>query len=82
MFNLANISTQNKVYLVIALIWSLAWKGVALWKSADRKEKWWFIAFLVVNTFGVLEIAYLFYFSKKENSDTGKSRNETNSISI
>ena len=68
MFNLANLSTQNKVYLVIALIWSLAWKGVALWKSAGRKEKWWFIAFLVVNTLGVLEIAYIYYFSKREKN--------------
>ena len=74
MFNLANLSTQNKVYLVIALIWSLAWKGVALWKSAGRKEKWWFIAFLVVNTLGVLEIAYIYYFSKKKNGAAEKSR--------
>ncbi len=73
MFNLANISTQNKVYLTIALIWSLAWKGVALWKSADRKEKWWFIAFLVVNTLGVLEIAYIYYFSKRGNDNAEKS---------
>jgi len=74
MFNLANLSTQNKVYLVIALVWSLAWKGVALWKSAGRKEKWWFIAFLVVNTLGVLEIAYIYYFSKKKNGAAEKSR--------
>lgn len=74
MFNLANLSTQNKVYLVIALVWSLAWKGVALWKSAGRKEKWWFIAFLVVNTLGVLEIAYIYYFSKKKNDAAEKSR--------
>jgi len=74
MFNLANLSTQNKVYLVIALVWSLAWKGVALWKSAGRKEKWWFIAFLVVNTLGVLEIAYIYYFSKKKNDAVEKSR--------
>ncbi|MDP3948583.1 MAG: DUF5652 family protein [bacterium] len=74
MFNLANLSTQNKVYLTIALVWSLAWKGVALWKSADRKEKWWFIAFLVVNTLGVLEIAYIYYFSKKKNDAVEKSR--------
>lgn len=74
MFNLANLSTQNKVYLAIALVWSLAWKGVALWKSASRKEKWWFIAFLVVNTLGVLEIAYIYYFSKKKNDAAEKSR--------
>lgn len=72
MFNLANLSSQNKFLLAVALIWTLAWKGVALWKSAGRKEKWWFIAFLLINTLGVLEIAYLYYFSKKENSGADK----------
>jgi len=67
MFNLTNLSSQNKFLLAVAIIWSLCWKGVALWKSAGRKEKWWFVAFLLVNTLGVLEIVYLFYFSKKES---------------
>ncbi len=74
MFNLANLSTHNKVYLLIALVWSLSWKGVALWKSAGKKEKWWFIAFLVVNTLGVLEIAYIYYFSKRRNGGAEKTK--------
>ena len=62
----------GKILMAIALVWSLAWKGVALWKAANRKEKWWFIALLVVNTLGVLEIAYIYYFSergKKHSAD-------------
>lgn len=53
----------------ILMIWSLIWKGLALWKAAGRKEKWWFVALLVINTIGILEILYLFVFSKskKEN---------------
>lgn len=46
--------------LGILVIWSLIWKGLALWHAAHRKEKWWFIALLVVNTVGILEIIYLF----------------------
>ncbi|HSD12656.1 MAG TPA: DUF5652 family protein [Patescibacteria group bacterium] len=53
-------SVQKFLWLIIPLIvWSIAWKGVALWTSARRGQKWWFIAFLVVNTVGALEILYL-----------------------
>ena len=43
------------------MIWSLAWKGLALWHAAKRNEKWWFIGLLVVNTVGILEICYLLF---------------------
>jgi hypothetical protein len=47
------------------LVWSIVWKGLALWKSARTDSKIWFIVFLVVNTLGILEILYLYVFSKK-----------------
>ena len=50
--------------LPFVILWSLIWKGFALWHSAQRGDKWWFIAFLVVNTVGILEIIYLFGFIK------------------
>lgn len=57
---------KNTLYLLIALIiWSLPWKGFALWKSARRGDVPWFIFFLLVNTAGALEILYLFIFSNK-----------------
>lgn len=53
-------------------IWSIVWKGLALWRSAERREKKWFIALLVLNTAGILEIIYLFLitggFKKEEAS--------------
>ena len=52
------------IILTVIVIWSLAVKGVALWYSAQKNEKYWFIAILVLNTVGILEIAYLFIFSK------------------
>jgi hypothetical protein len=51
----------------LVLVWSLVWKGLALWKAARHEQKWWFGAILVINTIGILEILYLFVFSKKEN---------------
>lgn len=52
--------------LIIIVIWSLAWKGIALWHAAQDREKYWFVAILILNTVGILEIAYLFIFSKKK----------------
>lgn len=50
--------------LLALMVWSLVWKGLALWKAADRKELVWFIIFLLVNTAGILEIVYLFFIAK------------------
>lgn len=52
--------------LVSLIIWSLIWKGWALWKSAKAGSKPWFIVILIVNTFGVLEILYIYVFSQKK----------------
>jgi len=51
-------------------IWSLAWKGLALWHAAHRKEKWWFIALLLLETVGILEIIYLFGIVKIQQDKT------------
>jgi len=60
--------------LIILIIWSLIWKGLALWKSARLNQPVWFVALLVVNTLGILEILYLFIFSKMPVSKKKKRR--------
>ncbi|MEK6858940.1 MAG: DUF5652 family protein [Nanoarchaeota archaeon] len=50
--------------LIIALIWSLVWKAIAFWKTARNNHIIWFVIFFIVHTFGILEILYLFLFSK------------------
>lgn len=52
------------LFFIIAVLWSLVWKGLALWHAARRKEKPWFIALLLINTLGILEIVYLFAVAK------------------
>lgn len=49
----------------VVTLWVLPWKGVALWKAARREDKWWFAALLIINTLAVLEILYIFVFSKR-----------------
>ena len=46
--------------LALLVLWSVFWKGLALWHSARRNQGWWFVILLVLNTAGILEIIYLF----------------------
>ena len=42
--------------------------GIALWKAAINNHKKWFIMLLVINSLAILEILYIFVFSKKKQS--------------
>ena len=55
--------------LLLITIWTLPWKGVALWKAAKNNDKVWFVIFLLANTLGLLEIIYIFIFSKKKEKE-------------
>ncbi len=48
----------------IILVWIVVWKLLALWKSARNNHIVWFIVLAVVNTVGILEILYIYVFSK------------------
>lgn len=63
---LAGSLSANPWIIWLILLWTLPWKGVALWKAARNEHKWWFIALLVLNTMAILEIIYIFFFSKKK----------------
>lgn len=52
--------------IVLLLVWSIAWKGLALWKAAKRGSKPWFILLLLVNSIGILDIIYLYLVDKKK----------------
>ena len=64
----ATLSTAAIVTLLLVSIWSLVWKGIALWKAGRKDQPIWFIVMLVVNTVGILEILYIFIFSKMNYS--------------
>jgi Family of unknown function (DUF5652) len=55
----------NPWVLVPLLVWTFAWKGMALWKAGRNNQPYWFVVLLVVNTVGILEIVYLTWFQKK-----------------
>ena len=53
------------ILFLILVAWTLVWKGMALWKAAREGHKGWFVALLIINTMGILEILYIYIFSKK-----------------
>ncbi|MFA5133385.1 MAG: DUF5652 family protein [Patescibacteria group bacterium] len=55
--------------IIILMLWSLPWKGVALWKAAKANHKAWFVVLFIVNTVGILEILYIFIFNKRKPKD-------------
>lgn len=57
---------ENTWILVLLAIWTIPWKGWALWKAAKNDDKAWFVVLLIVNTLAVLELFYIFIFSKRK----------------
>jgi len=55
--------------VILVTIWTLFWKGYAVWTAVKNNHKGWFVAVLILNTFGILEIVYLFAIAKKKWSD-------------
>ena len=57
--------------LLLIAVWTIPWKGYALYHAAKRGDIKWFIAILILNTFAILEIIYIIFvlkaFKKKGN---------------
>lgn len=65
---LNDISSSNlgTGLIIFFVIWSLSWKGLALWRASQRDEKGWFTVLLVLNTLGIVEIVYYFLIAKSD----------------
>lgn len=61
-----DLTGTDGVLLALLLVWVLVWKGLALWRAGRRNETAWFIALLVLNTLGILEIIYYFLIAKSD----------------
>lgn len=57
-----NSLTQTQIIaLGVAVVWDMVWKLVASWTAAQKKDKFAFVALLLINSIGVVPIAYLAY---------------------
>ncbi|VVB83865.1 Uncharacterised protein [uncultured archaeon] len=68
MFESLKIITEQSgisiALLVIIILWTFIWKIAALIKAAKNRSAGWVIVFALINTVGILEILYIFVFSK------------------
>jgi methionyl-tRNA synthetase len=55
---------ENPLVVIAVVIWIYAWKGLGLWRAARKNDLIWFMAMLLVNTMGLLEITYILYLEK------------------
>ena len=62
------IGTWMGMFFVPVMLWSIAWKGWALWKAAKADSKIWFVILLLVNTMGILDILYIFVLGKEKKA--------------
>lgn len=54
--------------LVLLALWTTVIKAFALWYAARNNQRAWFVALLVLNTLGILELVYLLAFRKDKQS--------------
>lgn len=59
---------------ILLVVWTVIWKGLALWRAAHRQSKPWFVFFLVINTMGIVEIIYLYFISKDSSSNENSGK--------
>ena len=60
-------------FLIVAAIWTLILKGFALWHAARGNQREWFVALLLINTLGILEIIYLVWFRPTSSHSSHKT---------
>jgi len=63
---LDSIFGNNPFLVFVILVWTIIWKGIALWRAAKLEQKNWFIIILVISSLGIIELVYLFGFAKKK----------------
>ncbi len=64
MADLYGVPGLNPVMMTLLILWTIPWKGWALWRAARKNSLWWFVALIVINTAGILDILYIFVFSE------------------
>lgn len=61
-------------FMIFLMPWTLFWKGLSLWRAAGKRHLLWFVLLLIINTLGILEIAYVFWLNRWD-IDGGKLLN-------
>ena len=57
------------ILILLLVIWSIVWKIYAAWIAAKNNHKKWFVAIIILNTVGILEIFYIFKIANKSYAE-------------
>ena len=71
---LEELLLMNTAVFIILIVWSVIWKGIALWKCGRQNQLTWFIVILILNTAGILPIIYLIFFQKTKKTAKVKKK--------
>jgi succinate dehydrogenase/fumarate reductase cytochrome b subunit len=63
---LYNFPMQHHVLFGLLILWTMVWKGMALWKAGRKDDMVWFIVLLLVNTVGILDIIYIYHLANRK----------------
>ena len=58
-------STEGVLTLLFISLWTLVWKGVALYHAGKNRQKVWFVVLLLLNDLGILSMVYLRWFQRQ-----------------
>ncbi|MCC7364327.1 MAG: hypothetical protein IT303_08125 [Dehalococcoidia bacterium] len=53
----------------ILALWDTTWKAIAVWKAVRNGQRRWVMPLLIVNSAGLLPIAYLAFFQRQDGDD-------------
>ena len=67
--SISDLSTGNIILILVIILWVLPWKIYSLWTASKNNHRTWFVILVIVNTFGILEIIYIFAVAKKKWSE-------------
>jgi len=70
---MANLEIGKNLIMLLLVVWTLVWKCYSVWTASKKNHKKWFIALIIFNTLGILDIIYIFYIAKKKWSDVKKA---------
>ena len=71
-----NLFTFNLV-LILLTLWTIPWKVYSVWLAVKHNHKKWFVALLILNTIGILEIFYIFKIAKKSWAEVSEDFGQT-----
>ncbi len=67
--NISNFIEAHPFVILALILWTLPWKIAAVWKAARLYHQYWFVALLIINSFGILEIFYIFAIARKAEKE-------------